>query len=538
MTDGHAVMAARTTLTARQANILAFAGLTLFYLATAPQNHAISIDPYFYARMITTEGITSVPHPRLMLWIAAMQALWQGASLLVPNPDPFVLIGALNAGLTALATLLLRSLLQRTLNVPAKAAWATALLFALSYGIWRYATEIEVYAATAAISLALLHKTFANPPETLTSRDTLTLAALGGLCALAYQPLGILPGAAIPLYLALAGHTRKLPAYFALSGTIVLAGFGLGAWLGDPANKAAVDFVLHTNELHPGVPGLKAAVGVAYGLGSDILSANWVFGVDRLAQAFRHASPDKVIDEEVYAALKAGWLIWVPVLTLPLIAATALALIRAGRARRPRPDARTATLATWFLLHAAMMTVLSPAGFEGWLLAVVPLSLLAGRVVIAPAIAGGASRWAAALVALFLVHNGAAGIAIQASPQGDYFRARGDEVIARAAKGDLIVMAGNWKLQRFLLYRTPANAIMASAIGVPATKDAIDRTLAAGGKVLILDDMVRPTEPVILRDPTLSTAIPAMTAPYLPRATRFATGDTGFAYELTGAAGG
>jgi hypothetical protein len=525
-------------VTDRQVTVGAFVGLSAFYLLTAPANHAVSIDPYFYARMITTEPLTSVPHPRLMLWIFAMQALWQGVSIGIPQPDPFVLIGTLNAGLTALAVLLLRRILQDDFALPPRASWATALLFATCYGIWRYATEIEVYATTAALSLFLLHRAlaFGRAGQGGLS-DTLKLAALGGFAALVYQPLGILPGAAVPAYLVLRGHARHLPAYLAALGAIVLAGFGLGAWLGDPAGTAAVDFVLHTRELHPGVPGLKAAVGVAYGLGSDILSANWVFGVQRLADLFRQASPEKVIDEEIYAALHAGWLVWVPALTLPAVAVVAVALVRSGRGHRPRPDARTAMAVVWFLLHAAMMTILSPAGFEGWLLAVVPLAVIAGVFVVAPAVRAGGQIWATALLALLLVHNGLAGIAFQISTRGDYFRARGDAVLDRARPGDLIVMAGNWKLQRYFLYRSPADAVMASAIGVSATRDAIDRTLAAGGRVVLLDDMVEPTQPIVLRDRVLTEAIRSLTATYLPRATRFETGDTGYAYEILPAAG-
>ncbi|MFN0113465.1 MAG: hypothetical protein ACKVPY_02180 [Paracoccaceae bacterium] len=512
----------------------AFLGLTAFYLLTAPANHAISIDPYFYAPMITKEPLDAVPHPRLMLWIFAMQALWQGASLVVSDPDPFVLIGALNAVLTSLAVLLLERILRQDLGLDSRAAWLTALLFGACYGVWRYATEIEVYAAASLLSLWVVRRTFAldrgGPQGGL--GPVLGLAALGGFAALMYQPLAILPGAAVPVCLALRGRLRQLPVYLALFGAIVLTGFSIGAWFGDPQGTAAVDFVLHTRELHPGVPGLKSAVSVLYGLGSDLLSANWVFGFERLQTLFRQASPGNIIDEETYAALRAGWLVWVPALTLPAIAVVAIALVRAGAGRRPRFSAHVAVVAVWFLLHGAMMTVLSPAGFEGWILAVVPLSVLAGVFLVGPAVAAGGAVWARLLVILFVVHNGLAGIAVQFSPSGDYFLARSAGILESAGAGDLIAMAGNWKLQRYLLYKSPAQVVMASEIGVGPTRQAIERTLSGGGRVFLLDDMAEPPSPVVLRDRALADGIVALAAEYTPGATRFPTGDAGWAYRL------
>ena len=70
-------------------SIVAFGGLLLLYLLTAPTNHALSVDAYWLAQIIAVEPITEVEQPRLFLWIAAMQALHAIAAAAVADPDPF-----------------------------------------------------------------------------------------------------------------------------------------------------------------------------------------------------------------------------------------------------------------------------------------------------------------------------------------------------------------------------------------------------------------------------------------------------------------
>lgn len=517
--------------------IAAFLALTLAYLMTAPANHAISVDPYFFARMITEEPLDGVPHPRLMLWVLAMQALHRTAAAVVPDPDLFAIAALVNAALTALAVLLVARILRRDFALDPVAAGLTAALFGASYGIWRYATELEVYAAAVLVSLALVHLAFGleRAPPGSAPRRVAQLGAAAGLAVLVYQPIGLLSGAAIPFYLLLSGRRRLLPLYGAIAGAIILAGFGIGDLLGNRAGRAAaVDFVLQTHELHPGWPTPMTAVAVLYALGSDILSANWILAFAPIEHLAARAAPDLILDEGVYAATRAGWLPWVGLATLPAAAVFFLAMVRAAwrQPLRGGLGARGMTLALWLVLHAAMMTALSPGGSEGWLLALVPLGLLAGLGLVAPAVVAGRGATVAALAAVVVLHNGLAGIGILFHASGDYYLARGTGIVGRAGRGDLILFATNWNLQQYLAYATPARILRIDESGVAEARRAIEATRAEGGSIFVLDDVATPPATLLRDRPDLVPELAALARDHLATARRFATGDAGWAYEI------
>lgn len=528
---------------ATRSDLWLFLTFAALYLATWPVNHAISIDPYFYARMITVEPMSAVPHPRLMLWILAMQALYRGAATIMPGIDPFTIIGAVNALVTALAVALMARVLRTGLGLPPATALLGAVLFGLSYGVWRYATEIEVYALAMCAGLGLVHLALANDraAEGDARAPVLALAVAGGLLGLFYQPLAILAMLAVPGLLLWRGRLRALVVYCVIAGLLTVGGFALGAVLGNHDRATAtVDFVLQTRELQPTLPGFRTIVAALYGFGSDILSTGWMLAHEALRAAFLRLSPGELLDEEIFAASRAGWLAFVPALTLP-VAAVALGGLVVRAARRgggrlpvgPRGQGGPAVLILlWFLAHAAMMTILSPSGFEGWLLAAVPFWMIVARWLLAPALAAGGVVWGWALVAAFLLHNGLAGVAIQYGPSGDYFRTRTDAVLAETGPGDLIVIATNWNLHQYLRYRATAETLRADEVGAEATRAAIMEARGRGARVVMLDDMEHPPAALRFEAPETADALAALAAEVLPGARRFATGDVGWAYEL------
>lgn len=516
---------------------LVFLGLTAAYVATAPSNHSISIDPYFYARMITEDAMTAVPHPRLMLWILTMQGLYQTATAFVPDSDPFRIVGLANAMQTALAVMLLARILHHDFQLEQRASWLGAFLFASSYAIWRYATEIEVYPTAALVSLVVVHMTFSleRGYQERPNWHTVRLAVLGGVAALIYQPIGIVSVAVIPLYLLMRVQFRQVLIYILVAAAIVSGGFWAGDILGNREGSTdALNFVFQTHELFPRLPSAMTFVAIIYALGSDILSANWILAFAPLHDLFVQTAPESILDEETYAAMRAGWLARVPFVTLPACAVLA-AIACATAWRRPiagQWGARPQAMVLWLALHGAMMTLLSPSGFEGWILALVPLSILGSVFVVAPCIAAGRTPVIAGLVGLFIVHNGLAGIGIHFRSSGDYFRARGDMLVARTGPDDLIVLATNWNLQQYLNYRAEARVVRIDDVGVEAARNAIAEILALGGKVVILDDVATPPATVREVSPELERDLAALASDYLADAARFATADAGWAFEI------
>ena len=514
----------------------AFLAFLLLYLSTAPANHSLSWDSYWFAGVITVDGITEVPQPRLFLWIAAMQALYSAASTVVTDPDPFRLIGFVNAVQAALAVTLFARLLTRDFSVDHRSAWLSAGLLGSSYGLWRYATEIEVYASAALLSVVLLLAAFAvdrDPPIHL-GRRVLALACLGGVATLVYQPIGLVAGVAIPFYLLIRLRLAHVALYCAVSGIIVVAGFSAAYQLGGHAPEAdAVAFVLDAERIFPRVPDLMTLPKTAYAIGHDLLSTNWMHAIDRFNSVFARIAPGRNFQVEIYAGERAGWIVWVAVLTIPG-AAILLATLVWTSVRQPataRFCAREATLVVWLAAHAAMMAVLAPGGAEGWILGLIPLMGIAARRLVMPAVAAGRSARVLLLVAVFLVHNGFAGIGVVAGEEGDYLRARGEPLVEQSGPDDLIVMAHDWKLEGFLRYAGASRTLLINRAGVEDVRRAIDETIAEGDRVLIVDDISSAPARMLAQSPSLVRDRDALLRDY-PGAWRIAENDAGSFYEI------
>ena len=208
-------------------SLIAFVGLVAIYLVTAPGYHTTAIDSYDFAHTITEKPFFAAGM-RLFLWITAMQGLYAAVSWIVPDPDPFVIIGVANALQAAGAVVLFQRLLFAHMGVPGPAAWLTAGLFAFSYGTWRYATELEVYAFVMLASLALLNLAFSADRTRPAGRATylVLVAVFAAVVTLSYQPLGIVAGFAVPVYFLLRLPVRATGLYMAVYGGLI----ALGLW--------------------------------------------------------------------------------------------------------------------------------------------------------------------------------------------------------------------------------------------------------------------------------------------------------------------
>ena len=510
----------------------AFLALAVIYLLTAPANHALSVDAYAYATDIT-EGVPwVVEQPRQMLWVAAMQGIFRSVSLIQPGVDPFAVVGFVNVLATALAMALLPGILTRHLDVAEAPAWLSTGILAASYGVWRYASEVEVYAVAICLAVLLIRQTLLATPDNGRLRTAL-LAVFGALATLTYQPLGLLAGFAVPIYLALRSGLLSALTYWAVSGVVVAAGYAGAFLLSDAPDLAG--FVLESDELSPSRPGILAAAEIVYAIGHDLLSTNWTFAFAPIRDFYASAAPDRFFAEEIYAAKNAGFVVWAPLVTLPLALFAAGALIRRAVAQHVgRLTAAEAFFLGWLALHTAMMAVLSPAGFEGWIIALLPIAALATRRLIAPAMAAGGLRWAALLLLVFVVHNGLAGVGLLARPGTDYLAARGDAVLEKARPGDLIVVASDWSLYKYLDYKTAADVIRVRSVDGNTAVDAIQAAQTAGGAVFVFDDVSDPPGDVRHARPDLMPVLSHLTETYLVDATPMDTGDAGRAFVMAG----
>jgi hypothetical protein len=469
-----------------------FVALVAFYLLTAPWYHTTAVDSYNFAHMVVDRPYMDVGN-RLFLWLTAMHALYDIAAWIVPDPDPFLVAGVANAIITALAVILMQSLLRRHLGLSDEASWLTAGLFAISYGTWRYATEFEVYAFAALASIVLLHLAFRTGDKTIPrrTRAILATAAFGAVATLAYQPIGIVAGFAIPAYLllrlALWPTVTYLAAYSMLTGAGMLIIGGLRA----RGEIEGVAGMLDTDGKLPLLPPLSDIGVAAVAFGQNILSMNWVFMFEPTRQVIENRFRDQFIQELVASeqsyAGQSLFLLTLPVAATILIAALIL-ILRPSRQRAI--SAAEVCLLLWLSTHAAMALLLHPTGFETWLPALVPFILLAGMRIVDPLVASGGRILPNLALATMLVHNWFAGVGFLALADKDYNVARGGQVLSLAGPDDLLVVDRNWAFERYLNYAGSSRTFLISALGLTGLNEAAEATLASGRRIFLFDDVL------------------------------------------------
>lgn len=512
------------------------AGLVAFYLLTAPHNHSTALDSYGFAYWISEYSVTEVPELRLFLWIVAMQGVYSAASWLAADPDPFALFAVVNAIQTAAATVLLERLLASRFALSASAAWLTALGFSVSYGVWRYATELEIYASAALISVALLHATFSIERESrpAPSMKLIGLAFCGGLATLCYQPLGIVAGLAMPIYLIARLPLVQVAWYFAVCGVVVALGLALAFVLAsaDP-DALTVQSVLDTDGKPLLIPTVGDIAQAAVAFLQNFLSINWSFAFEPTRAIFEQYA-GRSYRVFLFPAQFAGPGYLLFLLTLPAAGAlvvAALAISRRSPERRPPSAAEIAVLA-WLAGHAAMVLLIDPGGLEAWIPSLVPVFIVFGLRVAEPLAAQGHAPLGVALVAVFLLHNWFAGIGIFRSPDHNYNDERADPIIAVTGTDDLLVVGSDWAFDRFLSYEADAANILVSAVGAEATRALIERTFARGGRVFLFDDVIVPEGNRVRNPAGVQADLEEIAARYSDGARRIPLGEAGHAFEI------
>jgi hypothetical protein len=512
------------------------AGLVVFYLLTAPENHSTALDSYGFAYWITEKPITAVPELRDFLWVASMQAVYAAASWAVPRPDPFVLIGALGAIETALAVILLQTLFARRFRLSSAAAWTGALCYSVCYGVWRYAGEIEIYAAAALIAVSLVYAAFSlehrkEPPSTAWLAS---LAAGGGLATLCYQPLGIVAGLAIPTYLTARLGPARVILYYAVCGAVVLTGLLFAnAISGADPSAMRVQSIFDTDGKPVVLPGATDLVRSVIALMHNLLSINWTFAFE----------PTRTIYEtqaggwyavHLYPAQFAPRSYLVFLFTIPAAGALTIAAFLLARrfSRRRSLDAMEMSVLVWLAGQAAIVLTIDPVGLEPWVPSLLPIFILVGTRLLQPLSESGHAPVGIALAAVFLVHNWFAGIGVQYPAQHNYRDVRVAPLLPMIGADDLLVIGSDWSFKRYLDYRTDTPSIELNKVGGEAAGKLIEETLARGGKVILFDDVMVPPRDRAVLNPAFATGLEKIARTYLSNARRIKLDDAGYAFEI------
>ena len=490
-----------------------------------PVNHSLSRDAYMLGWIIRDGSVTVVEHPRLFLFIVAMQGYHAAVDLVAPGPDLFHLVAVANAAMAALAIVLFVRLQTVDLGISRLAAWLSAGMMAATYGFWRYSAEIEVYASSVLICVMLLSAAFALARATSERLPTFTLALAiaGGLGTLWYQPIGFLAGVAIPLFILIAMGLRMALIYGLISGAIVAGGMFLAARLApESSTYEGMAFVLDAKAVGIQVPDLLTPPKMLHGLGSMVLSTYWLLAFEPVQELFARIAPQRSYDIEIYAAERAGAIVYAAFATMAvsLFLLARLVLLAFRERAQPGVSLREITVWVWLLAHMAMVAFLGPGVTEPWILAFPAIFAIAALRVIEPVVAGGRTWAVASVIVAFLVHNAVGGLGVQMRKDGDYLVMRGEDLLEQVQPGDLVVVASDWWFQDYLIYSGMRNTLEIRDTGNEVARAAVSDALASGGSVWFLDDVVDPPETLWLEDRSLAAEVASLADAYVTPATR------------------
>ena len=510
--------------------------LSVFYLLTAPQNHSTAVDSYGFAYWITEFPLSAVPELRLFLWIATMKVVFDLAASVLPTKDPFVILGVVNAIQTAVAVVLLQRLLSVRLGVSREASWITAAAFAVSYGIWRYSAELEVYASAALISLALLYGAFSlETGDGLRRASRLAaLAIFGGLATLAYQPLGIVAGIAIPVYLSARVSLSRIILYFMVSGTVVILGLIFAHMLDGASSSGGLGAIFDTDGKPLVVPNAFETGQAIVAFFQNIVSINWSFAFEPTRRIFEETA-GRSYQLFLYPAEFAGPGYLIFFLTIPLAGAlfAVAAFVGLRHPSKRSIAAPEGAIIVWLLGHMAMVLLIDPGGMEAWLPAIIPLYILLGLRLVEPISQAGKGWIGLSIIPVLLLHNWFAGLQIISSAEHNYNDVRAEPVLTLSKPGDLIVVYKSWAFDRYLSYTADVHNIDAVNYDPLRVGEMIEGTLAGGGKVYLFDDVVLATMMSDGAETALDPLLARTIGPFLDGARRIDLGPAGFAVVVS-----
>ncbi len=472
----------------------AFCFLTAAYLITAPEYHTTAIDSFYFAEVITESDIFEAP-VRLLLWLSSMQVLYRIVSLFQVDPDPFVIIGITNAIFASASVILLERLLSRHFDVPPPASWLTAATFGVSYGAWRYATELEVYSSAMLFTIILFSLAFSTEAldPLARSRRIWMTAIAGAVASFFYQPLGIVAGVAIPVFFLSRRVLKDFFQYCTIYGVFLAAGFlslARTSEFSDPLRT-----VLDTDGKVVVLPDMVSLSASVVAFLQNLLSANWIFAFPPTRHVIESNFADYFVHELV-ATDPPYWGVHLFYFTIPAAIALLVTSVICIQKSGERCSLTGAELSAISLLavQSLMVLALHPEGFEAWLPTLVPVFLLLGSRLSGPLERAGRTSLLVMIVAVFAVHNWFAGVGVFANAERDYNRIMAEPAITRLSERDLVIIGADWPLFKYLSYFGAADMIFVKDTQTEVILSRVAETMERGHQVMIYPDVIAPSD--------------------------------------------
>lgn len=486
--------------------VLLFFGFLLLYLATIPANHIESVDRHAYAYWAEHVPLTGLIDTRSILFATLNRSLFVASQRLRLGLPATTLITAYSILCGAGAVVLMMRLVSRHLRQTEAVATLGACLLGLSYGVWRFATEVELYVASIFLVLGALNLLLDRLEQSpLRWQRLLGPGAFSGLVVMFYQPNVFPLFLAIPVLFLARGRLAAFVAYGAAGTATVLASYVLAFLV---ARDQALNlqnlagFVgSRIGELEIDAFDLQALAKMMLAISHDLLSSNWLFGIGPLTLAFERVFPATDTSLKTLSAQYFRPWIYAPLLLMPVLLGLAAVLLDAARkGRAARPWRLLGYLGFWLVIYAATTGRLEPGISEVWITTVPILVALLSVLVIGPAVQAGAWRAAWMLVVTVGSWNWFGGMGMLKNPEGDLYRRQTAWLQAHATERDIVVLThSTWRLKTFLQHVTPAAVLdleLECSPGIAASADALSaarlQAMEQTGRVFVLSEFLDP----------------------------------------------
>ena len=411
----------------------------IFFIAVLPGNHSEAEDAFEYSRLIEEGQGAELFHPHHLLYLPLQKGVFKSVQVLGYDGRSYYVARAVSMFSGAVALLLFFLVACRFGGASdGRIPFIATLGLLFSYGFVRYACEVEIYLPAMALALAAIY-------------STLRKRFIAGICFAALAVLMHTINMAVALvvipliYLVISKDWKRA----VLHGAATLALIGLvygvvqntSGLFSPPVDSASEGW------LQPGTVG-KAIVG----FGQCVLSANFIFAYEIIAEKLQAWFPYRVFSEELFAAAHMPrWLKAIAPLTF-ILALAGLVGAAGGlffRACRRRAfDRIFFVLLLWLGGTLFPTLMLEPSNPELWILALAPLWMLFLWFAAGLEKAG----WLAIVVCLLGVHNIVAGMGFVKDQKGDYNFRKSEWVLQHAEANDMVHTADSYVFSFYLTY--------------------------------------------------------------------------------------
>ncbi|MDF7807621.1 DUF2723 domain-containing protein [Pontiellaceae bacterium B12219] len=499
--------------------------LFALYTLTAPQNHSEAEDVYDFALRVEQGHFADQAGVNRVLALPMFGRVYRAAQAVGYSGRAFPFMIFMNRLLAVGCFFLFYRLLSYCgrpacssdvsaegieANVPPEKKLQTTLLFAFSYGFWRYANEAETYILASLLVLvawnlvlsssSLVHGETPSDRCHISAAQEVNFKLQFVLCSL-ISALGILVHLLnlipllliIPLFYLLSKEWKKALLHGALTGLLVIAGYAVCApWLDFSAlgaqHHAAEGGITFSNFLRGGIA-----------FGQNLISANFLFGFESFRELLAMLFPSRMLDEEFYMASKmARWIPGIGVATLSLLVFWCLWLAgkifgnKDGLLKIQIPKPLTISLLIWLMLYALAVIRTEAGSPELWIMALIPFWWLVGPLL------KGRSAWV--LVILLFAHNLIGGLLPVMSQDSDYHAKKSAWLLEHISEEDLVLTSYEPILIFYLNYYCPAQLLNSSENSLEQIKDAIGMS---SGNIYAFNTFFQPLDSMQVRSPDM-----------------------------------